>query len=276
MFGNARERMQGVRPAAVAGLFYPDDCAALRRTVDRLLLDAAARADVAPPKAVIAPHAGYPYSGPIAGNAFEPLRSLRGTIDRVVIFGPSHRVAFAGLALPAAEAFETPLGRIEIDLDGARGLLELDAVRVDPAPHREEHGIEVELPFLQQVLGEFRLVPVVVGHAEPAAVARALEIVWGDERTLVVISSDLSHFHSYDVARRIDRETAAAIVALRSPLAPAQACGAQPINGLLRRARELALAPLLLDLRSSGDTAGGHDRVVGYGAFAFHPREDDP
>lgn len=268
---------EGARPPAVAGLFYPDEPSTLRRMVDDCLANAgltnAARGDAisreSPPKAVIAPHAGYLYSGPVAGSAFEPLRPLSGKIERVVVIGPSHHVPFRGLALPAADRFDTPLGPVELDLEMATSLVELAQVEIDDRPHEREHALEVELPFLTAVLGAFRLVPLVVGDATPGEVAEVLERSWGGRETLVVVSSDLSHYLDYETARRTDRQTAAEIVGLRAPLSPHQACGARAINGLLEVLGRRAGIAHLLDLRSSGDTAGSRDQVVGYGAFAF-------
>jgi hypothetical protein len=263
--------MSGVRPPAVAGLFYPGDRLPLAGMVDRMLREAELEGELegAVPKAIIAPHAGYPYSGPIAGNAFEPFRALAGKVERVVVIGPSHHVAFRGLALPQADCFETPLGRVEIDLEAAASLLELPQVRVDDRPHEREHSLEVEVPFLQQVLGRFRLVPLVTGSAAPAEVAEALARIWGGEETRIVVSSDLSHFLDYETARRTDRATADEIVGLETAIGPRQACGAVAINGLLHLAAGKALTARLLDLRNSGDTAGDRTRVVGYGAFSF-------
>ncbi|MCP4657696.1 MAG: AmmeMemoRadiSam system protein B [bacterium] len=270
--------MQGVRPPAVAGLFYPDERTELLQLMDQFLQEVAdaepqAAAATAPPKAIIAPHAGYRYSGPIAASAFELLRPLAGQVDRVVLLGPSHRVAFHGLALPAADRFETPLGPVEIDLEAAESVLDLPQVGVDSAPHAQEHSLEVEVPFLLQVLGSFRLVPLVVGFATPEEVAEVLERLWGGDETRIIVSSDLSHFLDYETARRLDNQTAQEIVELRSNLVSKQACGAIPINGLTLAARRQGLAPRLLDLRNSGDTAGGHDQVVGYGAFSFTATE---
>lgn len=266
------QKMHGARPPAVAGLFYPADPRPLARMVDRMLLEADAEAAGTVPKAIIAPHAGYPYSGPIAGNAFEPFRPLAGKVERVVVIGPSHHVAFAGLALPAADCFETPLGRVEIDREAAEPLLDLPQVRIDDRPHAREHSLEVEVPFLQQVLGRFRLVPLVTGNASPAEVAEVLARVWGAEETRIVVSSDLSHFLDYETARRTDRRTADEIVALATPIDTRQACGAVAINGLLHLAADAgAFTARLLDLRNSGDTAGDRGRVVGYGAFSFVP-----
>lgn len=268
--------MHGTRPPAVAGLFYPGDAGPLHRAVERFL-DAAATAELPAtlPKAVIAPHAGYPYSGPIAGSAFEPWRALVGQIERVVLLGPSHRVAFDGLALPEADVFETPLGRVEVDLEAAAQLAELPQVIVDALPHAQEHSLEVELPFLQEVLGPFRLVPLVVGRASALEVAEVLARVWDGDSTRIVISSDLSHYLPWATARRVDAETAEAIVAVRGELRPEQACGALPINGLLRLAQERGLRAELRDLRNSGDTAGDRTQVVGYGAFLFEESGGD-
>lgn len=281
MWSRAQPRkMRGTRPAAVAGLFYPDEPGPLRRLVDTFLDKAsldnavqgkAAAGEAGVPKAVIAPHAGYPYSGPVAGFAFEPLRPLRGRLERVVVIGPSHHVPFRGLALPEADCFDGPLGKVEIDLEASERLLELPQVRIDALPHDREHALEVEVPFLQQVLGPVRLVPLVVGRAEPAEVAEVLELLWGGEETLVVVSSDLSHFLDYSAARASDEATARDILALKDTLLPRQACGAAAINGLNHLAPRLGLEARLLDLRNSGDTAGGRDRVVGYGAFSLRP-----
>lgn len=265
------ERMRGTRPAAVAGFFYPGERAMLERTVGKLLEEAAEAtpSSRALPKAVIAPHAGYRYSGPIAARAFDLLHDCAGRIERVILLGPSHRVAFRGLALPAADHFATPLGEVPLDLEAATALLTLPEVKVDPAPHAREHGLEVELPFLQRILGRFELVPLVVGDAAAETVAAVLEEVWDGAETLIVISSDLSHFLTYDEARRVDHATAEAVTALRAPIHPQQACGALALNGLLTVAQRRGLAAELVDLRNSGDTAGDRQRVVGYGAFSF-------
>jgi AmmeMemoRadiSam system protein B len=272
MFGADRQKLQGVRPAAVAGMFYPEERSQLLGMVDELLATVTgppADAPEAPPKAIIAPHAGYVYSGPIAASAFTPLVPLAQRVERVVLLGPSHRVPLRGLALPAAESFATPLGPVEIDREAAESLLDLDQVRIDATPHAMEHSLEVELPFLIQILGSFRLVPLVVGSAEPEEVAEVLDRLWGGAETRIVVSSDLSHFLDYEAARRLDGRTAEEIVDLRPTLEPEQACGALPINGLAVAARRHQLRPFLLDLRNSGDTAGDRSRVVGYGAFSY-------
>jgi AmmeMemoRadiSam system protein B len=261
-----------VRPAAVAGLFYPEHPRELAETVDGLLRDA--RADTpppaaTPPRALIAPHAGYVYSGPIAARAYATI-APDAPIRRVAIVGPAHRVHLRGMALPSADAFATPLGDVALadcdEVAGRRGVV------IDDGAHRDEHCIEVQLPFLQRVLASFEIVPIVVGQCEADLVAQVLTLMSSDPATLVVISSDLSHYETYASASRHDNETAAAILDGRGEaIGPYDACGAYAIRGLLDSARDAALAPELLDLRSSGDTAGGHDRVVGYGAFAFAP-----
>jgi len=259
-----------VRPAAVAGMFYAADARTLERDVDAYLR-AVAETGVTEeaPKALIVPHAGYVYSAPIAASAYRRLAPARGKIRRVVLLGPCHRVGVHGLALPGARAFQTPLGSIEIDQDAVAAIAHLPQVVQSAAAHAEEHSLEVQLPFLQRVLGDFKLVPFAVGWVEPAQVAEVIEALWGGPETLVVVSSDLSHYHPYHVASGIDRETAEAIVAGRGDLDHEQACGATPIAGLLLTARRRGLSAELLDLRNSGDTAGDHSRVVGYGAFAF-------
>lgn len=259
--------MLNVRPPAVAGMFYPGDAAVLRRDIDAML--DAAHPEPMTPKALIVPHAGYIYSGPVAASAYALLAPLRGRIERVVLLGPVHRVWVEGLALPGVEAFDTPLGRIPIDTAAMRSLAVLPQVEINDGAHAMEHSLEVHLPFLQAVLGEFRLVPLAVGGAGAREVAEVLETLWGGNETLIVVSSDLSHYLPYEQARRADAGTADAILHLRTDLAGEQACGAHPVNGLLLAARHKGLSPRLLDLRNSGDTAGGRDQVVGYGAFAF-------
>ena len=261
--------MQAIRPAAVAGSFYPRDPAALASEVAAYLAAAAASCGARPPKAIIAPHAGYMYSGATAAAVYSRLAPLRGVVRRVVLAGPAHRVYVSGAAVPAAQAFATPLGQVALDLEAIEALRKLPFVEVSDRAHALEHSLEVHLPFLQSVLGAFSLVPVVVGDADPGQMAQLFDTVWGGEETAIVVSSDLSHYHSYDFARGRDRETARAILDLDARLVPDEACGAAPINGLLEAARARHLAVELIDLRNSGDTAGSHDRVVGYGAFAF-------
>jgi hypothetical protein len=260
--------MRHVRKPAVAGLFYPASSAALMRTVDEYL--ARARSSGPVPKALIAPHAGYIYSGPVAASAYAQLAPVRQRIRRVVLLGPSHRVPLYGLALSSAEAFLTPLGMVPVDRAAAALLADLPQVQVLDAAHAAEHSLEVHLPFLQRVLDSFELVPLVVGEATPEEVAEVLERLWGAEETLIVVSTDLSHYLPYDSARAVDGDTSHLIE--HSPPVPVrseQACGCHPLNGLLLAAYEHGLHAKLLDLRSSGDTAGPRDSVVGYGAYAL-------
>ena len=263
--------MPAVREAAVDGLFYPAAPAALRAQVVDCLAGVGAADDIGrPPKLLIAPHAGYEYSGTVAAQAYALLANRREPIvRRVVLLGPAHRVALGGLAAPDAVAFETPLGEVALDL---AALAELDnlpqVVRSDRA-HTHEHSIEVQLPFLQTLLGSFALVPLVVGDAGAEAVAQVLERLWGGNETLIVISSDLSHYLRYGQAQAADRATVRRILALDAGLGPHEACGAAAINGALLTARRHRLAPRLLALCNSGDTAGDRVRVVGYGAIAF-------
>jgi AmmeMemoRadiSam system protein B len=254
-----------IRQPAVAGSFYPVDPDRLRQEVDRYL---AAAPEAAPAKALVVPHAGHIYSGPIAATAYATLRRSPG-VRRVVLLGPSHFSRIRGLALPDAEALRTPLGTIPVDASAAEGVRRLPQVVDDAAPHLEEHSLEVQLPFLQRVLGEFTLVPFAVGSARPEAVAEVLDALWGGPETLILISTDLSHYLPYDEALRVDRRTAECVVALDGPVEPDCACGSVPLNGLLHAARRRGLKAELLDLRNSGDTAGDKDRVVGYGAFAL-------
>jgi AmmeMemoRadiSam system protein B len=261
-----------VRPAAVAGQFYSAHPDRLRRDVAELLGEAAPGAR--PPKALIAPHAGYPYSGAVAARAFARLEPAAGSIRRVVVIGPAHYVPLGGIAVPTASAFETPLGRVPVDEDALSGLAALPFVMRSDRPHAPEHAIEVELPFLQHVLSTFDLVPLVVGDAHPDEVGAVLGQLWGGPETLVVVSSDLSHFYPYETARRLDAATAAAIERGDwASLSSDNACGFLPVAGLLQQAAAHGLTAERLALCNSGDTAGSRDRVVGYGAWAFTPAD---
>ncbi len=258
--------MSNVRYAAVSGMFYPDDPVVLHEQLQGFLAAVPANGPI--PKAIIVPHAGYIYSGPVAAQAYARLRSARGRIRRVVLLGPSHRVGFRGLALSGADWFETPLGRIAVDHEAESALRDLSQVQVLPRAHAQEHSLEVHLPFLQEVLGEFTLVPIVVGESAPAEVAEVLERLWGGDETLIVISSDLSHYHDYQTARARDAATARAIEELRyEDIEHDDACGRGPVSGLLHYARAHGLRVQTLDLRNSGDTSGPRDQVVGYGAW---------
>jgi len=260
-----------VRAPAVAGMFYPGESRELAHNLAQLLGDAAHDApERAVPKAIIAPHAGYLYSGPIAASVYALLAPARSRITRVVLLGPTHRVAVKGLALPGCNAFATPLGTVEIDAAAAGVLGNLPQVTVSSRAHAPEHSLEVHVPFLQTVLEKFTLVPLAVGHASAQDVAEVLDALWGGPETLIVVSSDLSHYLSYSDAQAVDRATAKAILGLATDLSHEQACGATPVTGLTDVARRRGLKPELIDLRNSGDTAGDKNRVVGYGAFAFY------
>ena len=259
--------MSTIRPAAVAGLFYPGDPRTLTDMVSGLLRAAPASSTDA--RALIAPHAGYIYSGPVAASAYVQLDARRQSTRRVLLLGPSHRVAFTGLALSSAEYYATPAGDFAIDTAACRALAALPQVRVLDAAHAEEHSLEVHLPFLRAVLDDFLLVPVVVGDADADEVAEVIDSVWTSAETLVVVSSDLSHYLDYESARRVDGETTRAIEARARDLRPQQACGCRPINGLMKVAEERDLQVTTLDVRNSGDTAGDRSRVVGYGAYAL-------
>lgn len=268
--------MNDTRRPAVAGMFYPADAEGLQDMVQGLLgpLEAGGEA----PKAVIAPHAGFIYSGPVAARAYRVLARARSVIRRIVLLGPSHRVAFDGLALSSARYFATPLGNVPVD-QGAYGAIKaLPQVHVLDAAHEMEHSLEVHLPFLQLALDDFHLVPIVVGEAAPGAVSEVLDRLWNGPQTRFVVSSDLSHYHDYQTARRLDEVTSQAIESLRfEDIGYDQACGRNPINGLLKLARAHGLKARILDQRNSGDTAGPRDRVVGYGAYALtEGAEDSP
>jgi len=273
-----------IRPAAVAGLFYPADASQLRSSVKTLLEQAgspravafaqnaaeAMAVEASPPKALIVPHAGYVYSGPVAGAAYRLLAKARGQITRVLLLGPSHRVAFAGMAATSARAYETPLGVVAIDQEWLSRARDLPLFRVLDEAHEGEHCLETQLPFLQVALGDFKLVPIICGRVGAEAAADLLEALWGGPETLIVVSSDLSHYLDYQACRALDEKSCAAIERLDpGALGPEQACGAAPVNGLLTASKRRGLRVRTLDLCNSGDTAGPRHRVVGYGAWAF-------
>lgn len=261
------------RQPAVAGMFYPSSPVELSAEVRALLSGARQAASTRIPKALIVPHAGYVYSGPVAAEAYARLAPLANKVRRVVLLGPVHRVPVRGLALPGTTEFMTPLGGIPLDTEAMRAVSDLPQVTVSDDAHALEHSLEVHLPFLQTVLGKFSLLPFAVGNATATEVAEVLERLWGGEETLVVISSDLSHFLPYDVAKQIDGDTVNRILALRPGLNHEQACGATPVNGLLAYAAKHGLEAELLDVRNSGDTAGDKSRVVGYASVAFYEPE---
>lgn len=257
------------RPAAVAGTFYPHDALTLRRLIRELLADT--RADGAAPKALIAPHAGYIYSGAIAASAYAHLSLSADAIERVVLLGPSHRIGFSGLAQTSVRQYRTPLGAVEIDRDAYDRISALPQIQLCDPAHELEHSLEVHVPFLQETLGDFRLLPLVVGDATVTQISEVLEQLWGGPETLIVVSSDLSHYHDYATAQAMDRHTSTAIEQLQGEkISDQHACGRKPILGLLHAARNHELRATTLDLRNSGDTAGGRDRVVGYGAYCFN------
>lgn len=258
------------RPAAVAGFFYPADTGELRDAVTRYLREAPVDSLRAPAKALIVPHAGYMYSGAVAAAAYASIAARRGTIRRVVLLGPSHRVYLHGIAAPRADAFATPLGEVRIDREARAALIASGEVMSADAPHAQEHSLEVQLPFLQVLLDDFDLLPLVAGNATPDHVAAVLERCWGGEDTLVLISSDLSHYHDYATAQHIDGETSTLILRKSPTLVGDQACGSMCINGLLRLSGQRQYGVSQIMRQNSGDTAGDRQRVVGYGAFAVH------
>lgn len=258
-----------IRPPAVAGTFYPDDPARLQAEIDHYL-DAAS--SVGPvPRALIVPHAGYRYSGPVAASGFVLLRPLRPRIERVVLLGPSHHVPFYGLAVSRADVFATPLGTVPLDHEAIASALEWPQVQTLEQAHQYEHSLEVQLPFLQRTLDHFRLVPLAVGEANASEVADVIDALWTDRNTLVVVSSDLSHYHDYWTARAIDSETSNLIEALDwLNIGGKRACGYGGIRGLLKVAQQRHLQVKTVDLRNSGDTSGMTDQVVGYGSYVVH------
>jgi hypothetical protein len=262
--------MERVQSPVVAGLFYPAEPERIRADIGQYIAAAESQVEFTP-KALIAPHAGYVYSGPVAGSAYAALAPLRGKIERVVILAPAHRVGFRGIACNSATHFQTPLGALEVDRDALRLVASLPVLQVRDDAFAAEHSIEVHLPFLQQMLGSCKIVPLLVGQTTIEQVDQLLEVLWGGEETLIVISSDLSHYLDYATANALDHETSRAIESLDPDrIGFDQACGRLPIGGLLLCARRHQLRVATLDLRNSGDTAGPKDRVVGYGAYAFY------
>ena len=262
-------RTMRVRPPAVAGLFYPADPGELRAAVEQALA-AAAPVARAVAKAIVAPHAGYVYSGPVAADAYVRAAPARGRVSRVVLLGPAHRAPVRAVAASSADAFATPLGLVRVDVERRDALVDAGLVVVRDDAHADEHSLEVHLPFLQVALGDVAVLPLAVGEVDGRHVADVLEAVWGADETLVVVSTDLSHYHDHQTATELDRRTAAAVVAGRpEQLGPYDACGVVPLQGLLLAAAGHDLHVELLDLRTSADIAGDAGRVVGYGAFAL-------
>ena len=255
------------RKPAVDGLFYSSDAPQLSSDVKQYMADA--HPQKLSPKALIVPHAGYIYSGAIAATAYATLIARREVIRRVILLGPAHRVAVRGLALPGADYFNTPLGSVMVDKQAIQSIVNYPQITISPEAHALEHALEVQLPFLQYVLVDFRVLPLVVGAASAQEVAEVLDTVWGGDETLIVISSDLSHYLPYVEARQVDQATVQSILQLEQSITHDQACGGMPINGLILAAQRHHLKPVLLDLRNSGDTAGRRDQVVGYAAIAF-------
>ena len=262
--------MTSVRKPNVAGQFYPGQAKVLAAMVNKFLQAAIPINIDKQPKAIIAPHAGYIYSGPIAATVYASLLKFKGKIKNVVLLGPAHRVYVSGIAATAVDYFETPLGAIAVAHDIVNKILTLPTVHINEEAFDTEHSLEVQLPFLQVVLGEFKLIPLAVGEVNFSAVAAVLEKLWGDAATLIVVSSDLSHYYDYKAAQKLDALTSKAIVELAPEnIAVEQACGRVPMQGLLQAAKKHGLTAQVLDVRNSGDTAGTKDSVVGYGAYCF-------
>ena len=263
------------RAPAFAGMFYSDKPQELAAAVKTYVAEAAPPGTPTPPKAVVAPHAGFIYSGPVAGTAYAALAARGGQVDRVIerviLVGPSHRLAFAGVATSGASVFETPIGPVAVDRDAVASLVQAHLAREFEPAHENEHSLEVQLPFLKQLFPAARVVPVLAGDDDWHAVERILAALWGGDETVIVISSDLSHYHDYATAQKLDASTAQSMERLAAgQVDHEQACGATGVNALLALVAHKGLACTTLDLRNSGDTAGAKNRVVGYGAFAVH------
>lgn len=257
------------RPAAVAGRFYPREPKILRDQLSGFFHAARAQGPTEDIKALVVPHAGYVYSGAVAAEGYRLLAPQADVVERVVLLGPAHTVYVAGMAVPSWSTFQTPLGVVNLDHDLMERANHVDGMTVDDEPHAREHALEVQLPFLQSVLPHFTLLPVVVGDAPATTVAELLHAVWGGPETLIVISSDMSHYLPAEVARRVDHETLQTVLQLEPRLTSEDACGATPLNGFLLAAKDHGLRPTLLDARNSGDVSGDDERVVGYAALCF-------
>ncbi len=258
-----------IRQAAVAGQFYEADKTRLQEHINKLLGVTDDPPD-AMPEALIVPHAGFIYSGKTAAQAYRCIQSRRGEIKRIVLLGPAHRVYLDGMALPSVDTFSTPLGDIPLDQESIEQVKTLSGVMLSDEAHRLEHSLEVQLPFLQTVLDDFSLVPIVVGDCSADKVAGLMDKLWGDSNSLMIISSDLSHFHPYNAAKQIDASTCQRILNKSCNLSGEEACGARVLNGLMRSKHALSLNIELLAACNSGDTAGDKNRVVGYGSFILH------
>jgi MEMO1 family protein len=265
---STNQRQLSIRPPAVAGSFYPQNASQLNELLEDYLTNS--DVDITPPKAIIAPHAGYIYSGQVAANVYKNIEKLKTQITRVVLLGPAHRVYVEGIALPSNTHFATPLGNVPIDTEVLEELEHHSYVQFSDAAHEQEHSLEVHIPFLQKVLNDFTLIPLLIGNAEPDQVATILKELWGGDETLIVISSDLSHFLNYETACETDSNTTRLIENFDyENIGSNQACGCMPMRGLLKYAHEKNMSIQTLDLRNSGDTAGTKERVVGYGAYAL-------
>jgi len=256
------------RPTAVSGLFYPEQANMLESEV-RDFLAGKTQTVNGQPKAIIVPHAGYIYSGAVAASAYQYVQAFKNSFTKVLLLGPSHRVAFSGIATPGCEYFSSPLGNTKLDVAALHKLEQLPFVERFPQAHAAEHSLEVLLPFLQITLRDFELVPLVVCDASAASVKYVIDTLW-HENTLVIVSSDLSHFLDYEHAKAKDRETSHLIETHYAKLEGDQACGCRPINGLLEFCSENKLDVTTIDMCNSGDVTGDRERVVGYGAYVIH------
>jgi len=264
--------MNTYRPTAVAGLFYPDSAKELKNKVEGLLAACSSNSysSTKAIKAIITPHAGYDYSGAIAASVYANLNKCQPNIDVVFLIGPAHRVAYDGIAIPTMEEFSSPLGRIRLNKKILRHLLNFSFVHESNLAHKEEHSLEVQLPFLQISLNQFELVPLLIGDCSPDKVNELIESIWDTANSLIVISSDLSHFHDYKTAQKMDQETSNAIEHLdHTRIDYDHACGKTGIQAILISAKKHELNARTIDLRNSGDTFGSKDRVVGYGAYVI-------
>ncbi|MGB1801307.1 MAG: AmmeMemoRadiSam system protein B, partial [Gammaproteobacteria bacterium] len=267
-----------IRPTAVAGSFYPKQASELNNMLEKFLSQYAVNDSVkiTIPKAIIAPHAGYIYSGQTAASVYSNLEQVKDKIKRVVLLGPTHRVYVNGIALPSNTHFSSPLGNVSIDTESLKKISSHSFVDYIDEAHTQEHSLEVHIPFLQKVLNDFVLLPILVSNAAPEQVATILKELWGNDETLIVISSDLSHFLNYETANKTDSHTTELIEKFDyEHIGSKQACGCMPMRGLLKLAQEKNMTIQTVDLRNSGDTAGSKDRVVGYGAYALFENNDN-
>ena len=262
-----------VREAAVAGIFYPADVYQLKNDINGYLQHITDN-NSGKPKILITPHAGYKYSAQVAASAFAKLRPFKDKIKKVFLLGPSHRVYVNGVALPKEKSFKTPLGIIKVDSDIVEQISKTKPFKFKSTAHKNEHSLEVSLPFLQVVLGNFEIIPMLYGEANPHEIAQTIQPYLERDDSILIVSADLSHYLDYSTAKKVDEQTANNIKEGKT-VDHHQSCGATAINTALIMAQNFGLVPQMLNMANSGDVIGDKDSVVGYGAWSFEKNNED-